>query len=189
MIEIVEANPSWPDEFIEAARNIRAIVGDAALRIDHIGSTSVAGLAAKDVIDIQVTVESLENQTVLELLSEKGYRHLEHIGHDLLIGLPRGSAELKKFVMKEPEGSRIMNIHIRELGRVNQRYPILFRDYLRSNPNVRDAYGELKMQLASKFQDDIDSYYDIKDPYMDTVFYGAEAWAKLVKWQPDNDYI
>lgn len=187
MIEIVEANPGWADEFIEVAQNIRAIVGDAALRIDHIGSTSVPELAAKDVIDIQITVESLENQTVVDLLVSKGYRHIERIGTDLLVGFPKGSPELKKLVMKEPMGSRVTNIHVRELGRVNQIYPLLFRDYLRANPSVRDAYGEIKLQLASRFKDDIDAYYDIKDPYMDTVYYGAKSWAELVGWNVEDE--
>lgn len=189
MIEIVDANPNWRNEFIEAAQRIRTITGDAALRIDHIGSTSVPNLAAKDVIDIQITVESLEHQTVIDLLVSDGYRHIERIGHDLLVGFTSDSPELKKFFMREPSGSRITNIHIRESGRVNQIYPLLFRDYLRANPNVRDAYGEIKLQLAKRFTDDIDSYYDIKDPYMDTVYYGAKSWAELIGWRPDDDYV
>lgn len=189
MIEIVEANTNWPNEFTEAAQNIRAIVGNTALRIDHIGSTSVPDLAAKDVIDIQITVDSLANQEVIGLLVSEGYRHIERIQNDLLVGYPKGSPELKKLVMSEPEGARATNIHIRELGRVNQIYPLLFRDYLRANPSVRDAYGEIKLQLARRFKDDIDSYYDIKDPYMDTVYYGARSWAKLVGWEADNEYV
>ena len=189
MIEIVEADPSWPDEFIKAAQDIRAIVGLAALRIDHIGSTSVPNLVAKDVIDIQITVESIDDRSVIDLLVNEGYRLSERIGHDVLVGFPDDSPELKKFFMREPEGARATNIHIRELGRVNQMYPILFRDYLRSNPSVRDAYGEIKLQLGKRFKDDIDSYYDIKDPYMDTVYYGAKLWAELVGWKAGDDFM
>ena len=61
MIEIVSPDPAWPSEFQTIGRRLRAALGDAAVRIDHIGSTAVAGLAAKDIIDVQVTVASLEN--------------------------------------------------------------------------------------------------------------------------------
>lgn len=189
MIEIVEANPNWPNDFVTAAQKIRAIVGRVALRIDHIGSTSVTGLVAKDIIDIQITVESIEDHATIDLLVNEGYRHRKNIRHDILIGLPTDSPELKKHFIREPEGSRVTNIHIRESGRLNQIYPLLFRDYLRSTPHVRDAYGEIKLQLANKFKNNTDAYYDIKDPYMDTVYYGARSWAELIKWKVDCDYM
>lgn len=189
MIEIVPANRSWPQEFLIAAQNIKAIVGEAALRIDHIGSTSVPGLVAKDTIDIQITVDRLENQAIIDLLVRNGYRHVENIRRDLLVGFPPDSPELKKLFIKQPSGTRATNIHVRESGRVNQVYPLLFRDYLRNSPHVRNVYGDIKLQLARHFSDDIDAYYAIKDPYMDTVYLGAKSWAELVGWKPDDDYV
>lgn len=189
MIELANANPNWPNEFISAAQKIRAIVGDAALRIDHIGSTSIPHLVAKDILDVQITVQNLDNQLVVDLLAGKGYRYVERVQHDLLVGVSKGSPELKKFFIKEPEGVRAINIHVRELGRINQIYPLLFRDYIRENPDVRDAYAQIKLQLASRFRDDEKSYYAMKDPYMDTVYSGAKVWAKLVHWQVGQDYV
>ena len=60
LIEIVPYNPKWPTRFLEIAEQLRATFGAAALRIDHIGSTSVPGLAAKDIIDLQVTLRELD---------------------------------------------------------------------------------------------------------------------------------
>jgi GrpB-like predicted nucleotidyltransferase (UPF0157 family) len=73
---VVEAyRPNWADEFTHLARRIRALVGPAALRIDHIGSTAVPGLGAKDVIDLQITVDSLDQvDTVTSPLKAAGFR-------------------------------------------------------------------------------------------------------------------
>lgn len=89
MIKIVDSNPNWPKEFNSAATKIRTIVGKAALRIDHIGSTSVDNLVAKDIIDIQITVQNITNQCVIDRLVENGYQHKEHIQNDLLVGFSK----------------------------------------------------------------------------------------------------
>lgn len=168
---------------------IRGAVGDGALRIDHIGSTAVPGLVAKDTIDIQITVEDLECPAVVKGLIGLGYLFKERIDRDLLVGTPRESPELRKFFFREKPGDRLTNVHVRELGRLNQRYALLFRDYLRAFSPVRKAYGQVKHELARRFPEDEDAYYAIKDPYMDTVFFAAEAWAKEVGWEMDEGFV
>jgi GrpB-like predicted nucleotidyltransferase (UPF0157 family) len=173
----------WQDEFRTLAKPIRAELGPVALRIDHIGSTSVPGLAAKDIVDIQVTVKRLE-EAVETALSAAGYDRLEHIGQDHIPpGAPDTLEEWTKWVFKEREGRRV-NAHVRIAGRANQRYPLLFRDYLRSHPPACGAYAQVKLALARLHPDDMEAYYAVKDPVCDIIMVAAEAWAAASNWQP-----
>ena len=181
-VSILDYDPSWQGEFGGLANQIRATVGNSVLRIDHIGSTSIPGLAAKNIIDVQITVSDIEATEYATMLVNAGFRLNEEIGSDLLVGLPEGSPDLRKRFMREPKGQRRAHVHIREQGRINQRYPILFRDYLRANAVVCEAYSTVKRALASHFPDDVESYYSIKDVYMDTIYYAAEQWAELTDW-------
>jgi GrpB-like predicted nucleotidyltransferase (UPF0157 family) len=128
MIEIVDYRASWPQDFRDIARVIRSGLGDVALRIDNIGSTSVPGLCAKDVIDLQISV--------------------------------------------------------RVLGRPNQRYALLFRDYLIAHPTTAAAYGELKRRLAPALRNPDEDYPDVKDPAVDLIYLPAQRWAAANGWSP-----
>ena len=183
MIEIIPYQPDWPERFNGFAQVLRQTLGPLALRIDHIGSTSVPGLAAKDVIDIQVSVHELTSN-VEHALSEAGYTRLPHITRDHLPpGMIDDPDQWAKWFFAQPTDVRRVNLHVRELGRANQRYPILFRDYLRANPAAAAAYGQVKIALAVHHAEDADAYYDIKDPVCDIIMAGAENWAKEVQWQ------
>jgi GrpB-like predicted nucleotidyltransferase (UPF0157 family) len=167
MITIATYNPSWPNEFQSIAAELRKALGDLALRIDHIGSTSVPGLDAKDRIDIQVTVEHLE-QEVEDALSSIGYSRLEYLKDHLPFSLESLPDQWVKWVFKPPHGQRPTNLHVRIDGRANQRYPLLSRDYLRTHPASAAAYAELKRRLAHNLAD-IDTYPDVKDPAVDLI--------------------
>ncbi len=184
MIVIIPYQSDWPERFKAFAQILRRALGPLALRIDHIGSTSVPGLAAKDVIDIQVSVSELTSD-VEQALGEAGYTRLPHITRDHLPpGMIDELDQWAKWFFTEPTDVRRVNLHVRVLGRANQRYPILFRDYLRANPAAAAAYGQVKMALASHHAEDADAYYDIKDPVCDIIIAGAESWAKATKWEP-----
>ncbi len=183
MIEIVPCKPSWPDEFVIIAKTLRQALGDLALRIDHIGSTSVPGLAAKDIIDIQVTVKSLD-PAVERALKDIGYVRTERITHDHIP--PEGPDDLGEWVkwfFRPPASQRPTNLHVRVAGRANQRYPILFRDYLRSNPATAEAYARVKVALAKYHADDLEAYVTIKDPVCDIIMNGAKKWAEASGWK------
>ncbi|PQO41220.1 hypothetical protein C5Y96_00450 [Blastopirellula marina] len=185
MIEIVDPNPQWPTEFLQLAERLKAVLSDTAVRVDHIGSTSVPGLAAKDVIDIQVTVADLSLGGLPQWMQSCGFVHRPKITHDLLVGVAPDSPELSKMFFKQGPGERPVHVHVREIGRLNQRYALLFRDYLVAHPAICDAYAQIKKELARKFPHDEDAYYAIKDPYMDTVYYAASEWATQSGWQAD----
>jgi GrpB-like predicted nucleotidyltransferase (UPF0157 family) len=185
-IEIVAYNREWVDEFWALAARLREGLGDIALRIDHIGSTAVPGLPAKDVIDIQVTVASLEPiKPIREGLERAGFVLHPTIGDDHRPPGEEGPAEdwLKRYAREGP-GKKRTHVHIRQQGRRNQRYALLFRDYLRSHPHMAEAYARLKFQIAAFHRDDRDAYVEIKDPAVDLIALPAEEWAERTGWQP-----
>ena len=183
LIEIVPYQSTWPDEFLAQAAPMRQTLGALALRIDHIGSTSVPGLAAKDIIDIQITVQRLE-PAVEQALNQIGYQRIERITHD---HLPPGDdiqeSDWQKWFFRPAAGHRRVNLHVRVAGCANQRYPLLFRDYLRAHPHMAEAYARVKVALAKYHADDIDAYLDVKDPVCDIIMGGAEDWAVATQWR------
>lgn len=182
IIEIIAPQQSWPAEFKAIANKLSKLLGHKALRIDHIGSTAVPLLPAKDVIDIQITVADLTDDSVKTLLSEAGFDDRQVNNRDNLTGYDEHSPELDKLFFSQQPNSRRCHIHVRELGRINQRYALVFRDFLRADATTRIAYGQLKQELAARFSDDANAYYAIKDPYMDTVYRAACLWAEQAGW-------
>jgi GrpB-like predicted nucleotidyltransferase (UPF0157 family) len=175
MIEIVDYRPAWPAEFAALGARLRRQMRKTALAIHHIGSTAVPGLAAKNVIDIQVTVADL-NALPTTAIEAAGFtlRDIRTDHRPPGMSLPPEQLEKRFFAGIE----RPSNLHIRERGRFNQRYPLLCRDYLRTHPDSAAAYAEIKRQLARRFPDDADAYYDIKDPVFDLIMAGAREWAE-----------
>lgn len=180
----------WVSDFTRIAGRIRAVVNDAALRIDHIGSTAVPGLAAKDVIDIQITVADLKRADSLTTsLSAVGFRLGTTFEYDEFHGKPETDVELRKLYMREPEGERRAHIHIREIGRFNQQYALLFRDYLRASKVVREEYESFKQRAAQLFPDSIDGYLYLKEPVFHIIYEAACLWASKAEWAADDDYL
>lgn len=140
MIEIVPYDCSWPARFdVEAAR-INVAMADAALRVEHVGSTSVPGLAAKPVIDIQVSVASLEKLQLHALpLARLGYTHV-----------PFGAVDLVyPFFQKPAAWPTTYHIHLCVLGSEHERRHLAFRDYLCAHPEVAAEYVAVKRNLAA----------------------------------------
>lgn len=184
-IEIVAYDEGWPSAFLALAQPLRQAVGGDAARIDHIGSTSVPGLAAKDVIDVQVTVVELAGDTAwARALASLGYREATAVTRDHVPALAGGTAgDWEKRYFRPPPALRRMHLHVRAAGRANQRYPLLFRDYLRSNEAAATTYGAIKTTLAARHGDDVDYYYAVKDPVCDLIIGAAEEWAARSDWR------
>ena len=184
MIRISPYNPKWPEEFASIQSALQAILGDLALRIDHVGSTSVPGLGAKDVIDIQITVKALDDQ-IRRKLSQAGYRDWGTIAHDHIPPGENGQLELwEKFFFNPPAGQRPANIHIRVAGNPNQRYALLFRDYLRAHPNSAKSIELLKREIAKRHGQDGEAYNEIKEPAYDLIWDAALEWSRFTDWRP-----
>jgi len=188
-IQLSEPQAGWAAEFEAIARDLRAHLSrpeEPVTRIDHIGSTAVVGLAAKDVIDIQLTVTKLSNRSAIGPLTKRGYQLRDDIRFDNLVGMPDNDPQLAKHYLTQPPGQRAVHVHVREQGRINQEYPLLFRDFLRADANVRQAYERIKRELAQRFPNDSSAYYAIKDPYMDTIYAAACLWRDATGWQQDQ---
>lgn len=189
LVEIVAYQPRWAGEFRQIAGRIRGLVGPAALRIDHIGSTAVPGLGAKDVIDLQITVADLDAADGLTgPLRAAGFRHGLAVEHDRVPGSPGEDRERRKLFLREPPGERRVHLHVREEGRFNQRYALRFRDYLRASPPACAGYETLKREAAGRFPRSIDDYLRLKDPVADLIHEAATLWAERVGWRPGDDH-
>ena len=184
-ITIVPYEDRWQAEFDQIGTSLRQALGDRAGRIDHIGSTAVPGLPAKDIIDVQVTVVALEVEPVTRALTPLGYTlHDGVTGDHIPPGRDTTPTAWRKLYFRAPEGQRPTHLHVREAGRANQRYALLFRDYLRAAPAAATAYGRVKAALARLHPEDQDVYYDVKDPVCDLIIDAAEHWAAMSGYVP-----
>jgi GrpB-like predicted nucleotidyltransferase (UPF0157 family) len=183
-IEIVAYRATWPDEYRRLAAIIRPIA-PAGSRLHHIGSTAVPGLAAKDVIDIQLSVDEFTDVDIATFV-ESGFTHRPGLKDHCPPGAALPDEDLFKLFFKTSQ--RPAHLHVRQIGRFNQRYALLCRDYLRAHPDAAKAYETVKLGLARRFPDDAEAYYEIKDPVFDIIMAGANIWAERVSWcQPDCD--
>jgi len=183
-VVLVPYQATWADEFAALVQRIEILAGPGLLRIDHIGSTAVPGLMAKDVLDIQLTVADLEHVAkLLEPLAQAGFRLRAGFEYDVFHGLPPHALDLRKRYLREPAGERRVHLHVREAGRFNTHYALLFRDYLRANPRAREEYGLLKCRAAVLFPNSIAGYLYVKEPVFHFIYQAATWWAEQVGWQ------
>jgi GrpB-like predicted nucleotidyltransferase (UPF0157 family) len=189
MLEIVPYNPAWPLEFQRLRDSLAAALGALALRIDHIGSTAVPGLGAKDILDVQVTVLALAPE-IVERLSAAGYEYRPDITCDHVPAGAEPAPELwTKLYFTHIPGQRAAHIHVRAAGRPHQLYPLLFRDYLRAHPHSAATVERIKRALVKYHTDDVDAYYDIKDPVYDLIWEAAREWAETTGWESAGDIL
>jgi GrpB-like predicted nucleotidyltransferase (UPF0157 family) len=185
MVTIIDYQERWLKEFQLLAADLKQVLGPLALRIDHIGSTSVPGLAAKDIIDIQISVAALSEE-IKTRLKDHGYIYVEgNLCDHRPPDCTGPDSDWEKLFFYPPAGTRLANIHIRVLGAPNQRYPLLFRDYLRAHPATAQAYAELKRRLAQYLADPA-TYPEVKDPAVDLIYFAAEDWARQTGWMPER---
>jgi dephospho-CoA kinase len=176
--QLVPYDPAWADDANRIINRLKMACGSKALRVDHIGSTAVEGMDAKDVIDIQVTVESLDAADELaDVLLDVGYPRIETVTSDV----PHdGDASLwRKRIHGSADPGRPANIHLRVDGWPNQRFALVFVDWLSANPGVRDDYLAAKRTaLGSR------DYAEAKEPWFLDAYWRAKAWADATGWAP-----
>lgn len=170
---LVPSDPAWADQARRAVARLNTACGHRAARIDHIGSTAVAGLDARDIIDIQVTVASLEvAEELADDLLRAGYPRVESITADRRYG---GQTRLwpKRFHASADPG-RPTHVHVRVQGEPRQRFALLFVDWLTGNPGVRSDY------LAVKRAADPEAI----GRWFSEAYPRAWAWAEAIGWSP-----
>lgn len=191
---LVPYDPSWPDQARRIVARLHTACGLHAVRIDHIGSTAVAGMDAKDVIDVQVTVTSLEVADELrEALTGAGYVH-RPISAD--VGKPVARSTVTAFDRKVDKASwdkrvhcsadpgRPTNVHLRVDGWPGQQFALLFVDWLRANPGVQSDYLRMKRRTAGAGHATADVYADAKEPWFLDAYRRAWEWADTTGWRP-----
>ena len=156
-IQIMAYDPLWPGVFRREAGRIRALLGCRALQIEHTGSTSVPGLAAKPIIDILLVVtDSSDEPAYVPILERAGYalrlREPNWHEHRMFKG-PAADINLHVFSSGCPEINRILN----------------FRDWLRSHATDRDLYERTKRDLAEKEWADVQDYADAKTAVIEEI--------------------
>jgi GrpB-like predicted nucleotidyltransferase (UPF0157 family) len=146
-VVVVDYDEEWPRRFEALRARIWPAVADVAIRVEHVGSTSVPGLAAKPVIDMTILVAGRGDVALtIQRLATIGYRHLGDLGIDDREAFDNPPDLPRHHLYVCPEGT---------IGIVNQ---LAVRDYLRAHPDAAQRYGELKKRLAAQFPNDIESY-------------------------------
>ncbi|MFI2712522.1 dephospho-CoA kinase [Micromonospora sp. NPDC018662] len=175
-------DPTWPAQYARLAARIRHAVGDD-LRVDHIGSTAVPGLAAPDVIDIQLTVASLAEADgpLADRLADAGFPRLPGEWRDAP-RRPDGVHWAKRLHGGADPGRPVL-LHLRVAGSAGWRYALLMRDHLRADPAQRAAYLQVKRDLVATAPDSAERG-TLTDPWFDEEHLRAEAWATQTAWHP-----
>jgi dephospho-CoA kinase len=168
---LADPDPTWPEQARRAMARVRRVAGSRALRVDHIGSTSVPGLIAKDVLDLQVVVADLDAAVRLaEDLLDAGLVRQEGEWWD---SAEDGGRLLKAMAMNADPG-RAVNCHVRPEASPAWREVLAFRDRLRAEPAVAAEYAQLKRRLAAQPHDSIDVYAQAKTPFLRSVLAGVD---------------
>ncbi|MEV1330013.1 dephospho-CoA kinase [Micromonospora costi] len=182
-VELTEPDPSWPQQYARLAARIRHALAPADPRIDHIGSTAVPGLAARDVIDIQLTVPSLDEADgpLAQRLADAGFPRMPGEWWDN--PRPAGGLRWAKRLHGSADPGRPVTLHVRAADSPGWRYALLVRDHLRADPGQRAVYLLLKRELAASAPDSV-TYTTAKDPWFDEEHLRAEEWAAQTGWRP-----
>lgn len=159
-IVMVEHDPRWATRYESERSRIVAALGDRVLRIDHIGSTSVSGLAAKPIIDIDLSVADPDDETAY-------VPDLERVGYVLRV------REEGHRMMRTPE--RDVHVHVCSLGSDWEQRHLVFRDWLRENPDDRQRYEDVKRSLAGRVWADMNDYADAKSDVIADIMSRATA--------------
>ncbi|MGW1681375.1 dephospho-CoA kinase [Saccharopolyspora sp. NPDC002376] len=184
---LVDPNPDWPRQARCLINRIERAAGDKAVRVDHIGSTSVAGLPAKDIIDLQLTVRSLADADELaDSLVEAGFPQIPEIRGDTPHDFAPDPQLWEKRIHVSADPARYVNLHVRVDGTPGQRVALLFPAWLRANEAARAEYLALKRGVANAHatDPDHDAYADAKEPWFAKALPEAWTWAEKTNWIP-----
>lgn len=171
-VDIVDYDPRWPETFAAFATRLREALGPVALRIVHVGSTAVPGLAAKPMIDIQVSVADVADENEYRLA-------IEALGWPLRVREPN-----HRFFCPAATEDRTVHVHVCSAGSKWEHDHLLLVAYLSQHPVRADEYATLKRELASRFGDNRLAYTDAKDGFIADTLEMAEHWAGETGWQP-----
>ena len=170
-VEVVPYEPAWPVRFEEVRQHLLSFLAGQDVRVEHVGSTSVPGLAAKPILDIDIVLQNTADfAEVKALLEANGYYHVGDLG---ITG---------REAFKYDNKPQLMSHHLYVLSADSEELKrhLTFRDWLRSHPQDREAYAQVKLAAAQQFPDDIGAYIDAKS---DVIF---EIYQRCGLYRPQN---
>ncbi|MFC1586680.1 GrpB family protein [Planctomycetota bacterium] len=154
-IEVVEYNPDWENQFKALAESIWPVVSEYAARIEHVGSTSIKGLWAKPIIDIDILVDSCEKlKSVIVALAKLGYTHIGDLGIEGREAFENPPCDIKH------------HLYVCIDGCLSYKNHLILRNHLRKNEIDRRRYTQLKRNLAKIHSEDIDLYIERKTEFI-----------------------
>jgi GrpB-like predicted nucleotidyltransferase (UPF0157 family) len=169
-LEIVPYDPDWPRQYAGWRELFARALGPVALRIEHVGSTSIPGLAAKPVIDVQISVA--------DVTGEPSYLpRLDAAGMQL-----RSTDDEHRFLRPYPGQPRNVHVHVCSAGSTWERDHLLFRDYVRAHPAARDDYARAKLAAIRTWADDRWAYTEAKTGIILDILDAAGQWATTTAW-------
>ncbi|MDI3315674.1 MAG: dephospho-CoA kinase [Mycobacterium sp.] len=194
-VALTPADPVWPQQGRRIVARIATACGAKALRVDHIGSTALPGLDARNAIDIQVTVESLTvADDIAPLLLPAGYPRIPDITADVATADARSTVDRydhsddptlwHKRIHGSADPGRPTCVHIRVAGWPNQQLGLLFTDWLRANPDVRGEFLTVKRRAAVASGGDPARYTAAKERWFGAAYHRAWEWADASGWRP-----
>ncbi|WP_206615743.1 dephospho-CoA kinase [Rhodococcus xishaensis] len=192
------ADPEWATQGERLVERLRAVCGERTIRVDHVGSTAVPGLDARDLIDVQITVPDLAAADGLnEPLAAAGFPPLADVTRDQPkpaygVGGEADPALWDKRTHGGADPARPVRIDLRVDGWPGQRFALLLRDWLRADAQARAEFLELKRGAAAKAAVDAGDgnpavvYSDLLAPWFDLGYRRAWAWAESSGWSPER---
>jgi len=165
-IKVVDYDPKWKIQFEELKTVLINYIDNEKIKIEHVGSTSIPGLKAKPIIDLDIVIkqDDLIMKNVIQKLSELGYNHVGDLGVS-------GREAFKKVSSKTPDTGTNKNwfehyLYLCKEGSIGLQNHINFRNYMRNHPKKVLEYGQLKLELAKYHPYDIDAYIDGKTNFI-----------------------
>ena len=168
---VVPHDPAWSAKFSSEAFRLSRALGATAIAIHHIGSTSIAGIYAKPVVDILVEVQSIED-------ADASRDVIEHLGYEVMGEF--GISGRRYYRKNTQHGAREFQVHAFATGSAHIYRHIALRDFMRAHGHFAAAYSDLKRHLARVHPNSIDDYMDGKDAFIKDMERRALQW-----WRPE----
>ena len=153
-------NPKWKDEFERIVDSLGEDVIYNSVKIEHVGSTSVEGLSAKPIIDLDIVIENDKFEIIKRLLNDKGYKYEGDLGIE--------GREAFSYSGKEELMTHHLYVCLKDSKELFKH--ITFRDFLKNNPALASEYSKVKEQAALLYPDDIDKYMEFKSEIIEKIY-------------------
>jgi dephospho-CoA kinase len=177
-------DPTWPVQAERLIARVRHAVGSAAVTVDHVGSTAVPGLLAKNVIDLQVGVGRLaeaDQPSFVSAMAAMGFPRATGVWADH----SRDGTPWPKRFHGSGDPARVAHVHVRQVGSPGWSWALQFRDWLRDDLAERDGYAAAKAALAAATTS-VDAYAEAKEPWFGLAWARSQDWSRRTGWCPPS---